>query len=53
MLDGSARIQDHNANKGESFFIDAASGTIRIDGRCSFILTRCGCEERTDTLVKE
>lgn len=53
MLDGSGDVQGQKANKGESFFIDAASGTIRINGKCSFILTRYGCEERTDTLVKE
>lgn len=55
MLEGSAELGEEKlkANKGDSFFIDAASGTVRICGECSLILTRCGCEERTDRLVKE
>lgn len=53
LLEGSADIGGCKGKKGDSFFIDAASGEIQISGKCSFILTRNGCEERTDTLVKE
>ncbi len=56
MLDGSAEVGSRGelkAGKGDSFFIDAASGSVRISGKCSFILTRNGCEERIEGLVKE
>ena len=53
---GSADITSDktiHAEKGDSLFIDAASGDITVSGKCSFILTRCGCgfSEGTDKLV--
>ena len=44
-----------HAKKGDSLFIDAASGEITVSGKCSFILTRYGCgfSEGTDKLVEE
>ncbi len=56
MLEGSAKIVSQNtvdAQMGDSFFIDAASGKIRISGKCSFILTRNGCEEGIDKIVEK
>ena len=58
MYSGSAEITSENtlcAKKGDSLFIDAASGEMTVSGKCSFILTRCGCgfSEGTDKLVEE
>lgn len=56
MIDGKAKISSDNAlegNKGDSFFIPAANPKVHIKGKCSFILTRNGCEERIDGIVKE
>ena len=40
MIDGEAKIDELIGKKGDSFFIDASSGSVRINGRCSFILSR-------------
>ena len=54
VLEGSAELgeQKFKAEKGDSFFIDAASGKTEISGECSLILTRNGFEERIDKLVE-
>lgn len=56
MLEGSAKISSDcelSGEKGDSFFIDAASGKVHISGKCSFILTRNGCEEGVDRIVEK
>ena len=53
ILEGSCSAQGVQAQKGDSLFITAASGTVAIHGRCSFILTRTGCEEGIDSLVEK
>ncbi len=55
-IEGSAKIASDevlDAQKGDSFFIAAGTQSVRISGRCSFILTRNGFEEGFDRLVKE
>ena len=56
MLEGSGEIDcggKLSAAKGDSFFADAGSGSVAIRGKCSFILTRNGCEEGIDRLVEK
>jgi mannose-6-phosphate isomerase len=40
VIDGQGEIDGSASKKGDSFFIDASSGSVKINGRCSFILSR-------------
>ena len=40
VIDGQGEIDGSAGKKGDSFFIDASSGSVKINGRCSFILSR-------------
>jgi mannose-6-phosphate isomerase len=40
VIDGQGEIDGSAGKKGDSFFIDASSGSVKVNGRCSFILSR-------------